>query len=84
MFRLTQQSQALKERNTDTPIIPGDNSSKFSNAGIKQAINATVIGGATKPAATRQISHLTLEHVWREGSGRGRAQTLPRLLGSGV
>lgn len=39
MCCLTQQSQALKEINMDTLIIPSDNSPKFSFSGIKQAIN---------------------------------------------
>lgn len=82
MFRLTQQSQALKERNTGTPIIPGDNSGEFSNAGVKQQ---TAIGGTTKPDATRQSSHLLLEWGWKERVWEGRGpDPCPRLFGSGV
>lgn len=82
MFRLTQQSQALKERNTGTPIIPCDSSGEFSNAGVK---HLPTVGGTTKPDATRQSSHLPLEGGWKEGVREGRGpDPCPRLFGSGV
>jgi len=43
-----------------------------------------VIGGATKPAATRQSHHLPLERGWSEGQGEEGGRPHPGLLGSEV
>lgn len=76
MFRLTQQSQALKERNMDTPIIPSDNSSKFSNTGTKQAINATNSDWRSHKTCCPKSDEPLATWAWLErGVGGGRGQT---------
>lgn len=77
MFRLTQQAQALKERDTDTPIVPSDNSSKFSNAGTKKAINAINSDWRSHKTRCHQADD-PLEHGWREGSGGEGGRALPQ------
>lgn len=83
MFRLTQQAQALKERDTDTPIVPSDSSSKFSNAGTKKVINATNSDWRSYETHCHQAGD-PLEHGWRGGSGGEGAEPCPGLLSSAV
>lgn len=86
MCRLTQQSQAFKERNTDTPITPSDNSSKFSNAGIKQAINATKSDWRSHKTCCHKADQPLATSAWLErGVKEGKvADPCPRLLSSEV